>query len=82
MNHDLELVKQDFDNSPVPSPNDPKTQEALSRIAEAIADGRLSLSEFRDFLDENCEDGDFAKGCTAFVNYAVAYIQAKARRAY
>ena len=65
---ELNLLLSDFHSSCTPDPNDPKTQEALDRVAVNIYNGLYTEQDFYAFADTSLGNGYFAETCKKYVS--------------
>ena len=70
-NSDLLALKRDYDSCQQPQWSDPATIRTLDNIVCSIKLGRLSLSEFRIFVEKHLGQGDFAWGCLHYVKNGI-----------
>lgn len=66
-NKNLMLLKYDFENSQLPQWYDESTKRTLEEIANDISQGKMTWNEFREFVDNNLDQHDFAFGCLRYV---------------
>ena len=67
LSNGLLALKRDHDSSQWPQWDDPMTLRTLDSIAYDIKLGRLSISDFRLFVEKHLGQGDFAWGCLQYV---------------
>lgn len=67
MNDNLHQLKRDYDSSNTPLWSDPMTIKMLDKVVEDIKFMRLSYNDFRLFVNDNFEQGNFAWGCLQYV---------------
>lgn len=65
---ELRLLLTDYHSSCTPSPNDPKTQKALDRVAVNIYNGLYTEQDFYDFAKSSLGNGYFAAACMQYVS--------------
>ena len=67
LGNELSSLKHDYDSCQLPQWDALNTLKTLDSITNAIKLGRLPLSDFSQYVEENLGQGDFAWGCLQYV---------------
>lgn len=67
LNNNFLNLKRDYDCCQLPQWGDPVTLRTIDNIAYDIKQGRLSIGDFRLFVEKHLGQGDFAWGCLQYV---------------